>query len=160
VEGWRNNVLALERILRPRTGPSPRPGAEAAAPRLNISVIFTSVESTLGALSKAGVLAASLGARITLLVPQVVPHPLPLGSPPVLLDWSEKRFHEIADRSRVETTVRIYLCRDRSETLAAVLPEASLVVIGSPKRFWPTADERLARQLRKAGHEVIVAPME
>ena len=55
------------------------------------------------------------------MVPQVVPYPLPLESPPVLIDWNERRFRVIADESPVETTVRIYLCRDRLETLTAVL---------------------------------------
>ncbi len=160
VEGRQNIVLAFERTLSPQTGRPVRPEVEAAEPRLNISVIFTSVESTLNALKRAGALAASLGAQITLLVPQVVPYSLPLESPPVLLDWNEKRFHVIAQQSPVDTTVRIYLCRDRVETVASVLRAGSLVVIGSRKQWWPIADNRLARRLRKAGHEVIVAAME
>ncbi len=153
-------MLALERILLPQTGRPARPETEAAELRLNISVIFTSVESTLSALERAGAMATSLGARITLLVPQVVPHPVPLESPPVLLDWNEKRFHVIANQSPVQTTVRIYLCRDRVETLVSVLRPGSIVVVGSRTRWWPTREERLARKLRKAGHEVIVAAME
>ena len=153
-------VLAFERILQPGTGHPVRPEVEDRGPRLNISVIFTSVESTLKALKKAGALATRLGARITLLVPQIVPYPLPLESPPVLIDWNERRFRVIADESPVETTVRIYLCRDRLETLASVLNSGSIVVLGSRKKWWPTAEARLAGRLRKAGHEVIVAEME
>lgn len=153
-------VLAFERLLRPETGDPVRPNAEDREARLNISVIFTSLESTLSALKRAGALASSLGARITLLVPQVVPFPLPLESPPVLLDWNEKRFRVIANQSPVEMTVQIFLCRDRLETLASVLRAGSIVVVGAAKRWWPTADARLARKLRKAGHEVIVAEME
>ena len=160
MEGRQNIVLALERILCPRIGRPVLPEAEAAEPGLNISVIFTSVESTLSALRKASALAASLGARITLLVPQVVPYPAPLGSPPVLLDWNEGRFHAIASQCPVETTVRIYLCRDSVETLVWVLRTRSIVVVGSRKKWWPTWEDRLARRLRKEGHEVIVAAME
>jgi hypothetical protein len=93
-------------------------------------------------------------------VPQPVPYPLPLESPPVLLDWNERRFRVIASESPVETTVRIYLCRDRLETLASVLNSGSIVVLGARKKWWPTAEARLARSLRKAGHEVIVAELE
>jgi hypothetical protein len=128
--------------------------------RLNVAVIFTSVQSTLAALKKAGALANRLSGRITLVVPQVVPYPLPLTSPPVLLDWNEKRFRVIAGESSVETTVQIYLCRDRLETLTAVLSPRSLVVVGGPKRWWPTAEKRLARTLRRAGHEVILTETE
>ena len=153
-------VLAFERLLRPEAGDPVRPDAGDREARLNISVIFTSVESTLSALNRAGALASSLGARITLLVPQVVPFPLPLESPPVLLDWNEKRFRVIADESPVDTTVQIFLCRDRLEALTSVLRASSIVVVGAAKRWWPTAEARLARKLRKAGHEVIVAEME
>jgi hypothetical protein len=123
-------------------------------------VVFTSAQSTLTALKKAGTLASSMGARITLLVPQVVPYPLPLESPPVLLDWNEKRFRVIANESRVETTIRIYLCRDPLEALISVLGAGSVVVLGGRKRWWPTKETRLARKLRKSGHEVILTETE
>lgn len=152
--------LALERTLSPATGRPEQPPAGEAESRLNIAVVFTSVESTLVALKKAGALASRLSARITLLVPQVVPHPLPLTSPPVLLDFNERRFRIIAGQSPVETTVRLYLCRDRWETLARALRPGSVVVVGGRKRWWPTKEKRLALRLRRAGHEVILTETE
>jgi hypothetical protein len=151
---------AFERILQPGISHPVRPEAEGRELKLNISVIFTSVESTLQALKKAGALASSIGARITLLVPQIVPHPLPLESPPILIDWNERRFRVIATESPVETAVRIYLCRDRLEILEAVLTPASIVILGSRKKWWPTSEARLARKLRKSGHEVILTETE
>jgi len=74
----------------------------------------------------------------------------------VLLDFSERRFRVIAAESPVETTVRLYLCRDRMETLAAVLEPHSLIVLGGRRRWWPTQEKRLVRKLRRAGHEVIL----
>ena len=145
--------LAIEKIWVPATGHTLP--LEEADQQLNIAVVFTSVESTLAALKEAGDLATSLGARITLLVPQVVPFPLPLESPPVLLDFNERRFRVIASQSPVETTVRIYLCRDGLETLTTVLSPGSIVVVGGKKRWWPTREKKLARQLRRAGHEVV-----
>lgn len=153
-------MLAFERILQPATGRPAWPEAEVKEPRLNISVIFTSVEPTLGALKKAGALAASLGAWITLLVPQVVPYPLPLETPPILLDWNEKRFRVIASESPVETAVRIYLCRERFEALSSVLTSGSIIVLGARKKWWPTAESRLARKLRRAGYPVILSETE
>src|SRR3984957_6162689 len=140
-------ALALDRMIAPVTG---------APVRLDISVVFTSVNATLGALKEAGNLAKSLGARITLIVPQIVPYPLPLASPPVPVDFSERRLWVIANNCRVETRVSIYLCRDALETLQSVLQPHSLVVLGSRKRWWPTAEKRLAAKLRRAGHEVVV----
>jgi hypothetical protein len=146
-------------MLQPEIG-RPHPGIEEPGPRLSISVVFTSVELTLAALKRAGTLAASLGARINLLVPQIVPFPLPLESPPVLIEWSERRFQVLAGVSQVETAVRIYLCRDRLETLELVLVPRSIVILGARRNWWPSAEKRLARRLRRCGHEVILAETE
>jgi hypothetical protein len=129
----------------------------------------------MAALRTAGALANKLGGCITLLVPEVVPYHLPLEQPPVQHDWNERRFRVMAAQSPVETNVRFYFCRDRAATLANVLKTHSLVVIGGRKRRWqthwlpthwlpshwfPTTESRLARQLRRLGHEVILAETE
>ncbi|MBZ5635446.1 MAG: hypothetical protein LAO55_20170 [Acidobacteriia bacterium] len=152
--------LAIEKLLAPRTGHPTRSIGEEADQKLNIAVVFTSVESTLAALKEAGDLANSLGAKITLVVPQVVPYPLPLETPPVLLEFNEHRFRVIASESLVETGVQIYLCRDRLEMLLHMLSPNSLVVIGGRKKWWPTSEKLMARRLRQAGHKVILIETE
>jgi hypothetical protein len=147
--------LALNRSLNAEIARPDMRAPEGQEPILNISVIFTSVSRTISALKRAGALAESLGARVTLVVPQVVPYPLPLTSPPVLLEFQENRFREIAGKSPVHTRVQLYLCRDGFETLRRVLKPGSLVVVGGRRRFWPTQESSLVRKLRKAGHEVI-----
>jgi hypothetical protein len=148
--------IVLEKLLRPATVRPGTPASGGEESRLDVAVVFTSVECTLAALKHAGALAHRLGVRITLLVPQVVPYPLPLTSPPVLIDWNERRFRVIAEASPVETTVRLYFCRDRNETLLKLLGRRSLVVVGGPRKWWRfTSEEALARKLRRAGHEVV-----
>lgn len=149
-------AIVLEKHLTPVTGQPGLPKIGREDSRLDIAVVFTSVESTLAALRHAGALAYRLAGRITLLVPQIVPYPLPLTSPPVLIDWNERRFRVIAETSPVDTTVRLYLCRDRDEMLKDALGRRSLVVLGGPRRWWRfTAEEGLARKLRRYGHEVV-----
>ena len=121
---------------------------------------FTTVDSTTAALKEAGSLAESLGAQITLMVPQIVPYPLPLTSPPVLLEFQERRLNQVAGECPVEIRVQLYLCRDELEVLKTVLKPHSLVVIGGRRRFWPTREKALARKLRSAGHEVIFSETE
>ena len=147
-------LLVLDRQLTTVPGHPQRRG-EPQDSQLNIVVIFTSSSATIAALMRAGSLAKSLNADITLIVPQVVPFPLPLTSPPVLLDFQESRFREIAEGIPVEIGVHLYLCRDKLETLKEVLQPRSLVVVGGRKSVWPTREERLARKLRRAGHDVI-----
>lgn len=149
-------ALALERMIAPVTGVPARPFTEETGSKLDISVVFTTVDATLTALRQAGDLASSLGGRITLIVPQVVPYPLPLTSPPVLVDFNERRLRVLAGQCSVETRVSIYLCRDPWETLESVLKPHSLVVVGSRKRWWRTAEKKMAAKLRSAGHEVMV----
>ena len=124
-------------------------------PGLDIEVIFTSVEGTLVALTRAGKLAENLGARIVLVVPQIVPWPLPLESPPVLLEFQEARFREIASSSPVDIHVHLYLCREPLNILGQVLKPRSLTVVAGRKGFWPTKEQRLTRTLKGMGHEVI-----
>ena len=147
----------VEKVLPPAARLREKPAAGEANSKLNIAVIFTSIESTLSALRRAGALASRLHACITLIVPQVVPYPLPISSPPVPPDFTERRFRVMAGESPIKTTVQVYLCRDRVETLLAILKPHSLVVIGGRSTWWPTSEKRLARQLRRSGHEVVFA---
>jgi len=151
---------ALEEILTPAPA-KPELRAPSAEARLNIDVVFTSMEATAAALQQAAEMASRLAARITLVAPQVVPHPLPLERPPVLLEWNERRLRAIAEESPVETRVQIYLCRDPVRTLCAVLKPHSVVVVGGRKRWWcPAWEGKLSRVLRRAGHAVIFAEAE
>jgi hypothetical protein len=157
---WKEMSLALEKTLAPAPARPENPPAGETNSRLEVTVVFTSVEPTLRALKEAGALAERLDSRITLVVPQVVPYPLPLTSPPVLLDFNERRFSVLASQSPVETTVCIFLCRDRWEALQLALKPRSLVVIGGRKGWWLRPEKRLARQLRRAGHEVVLVETE
>jgi hypothetical protein len=93
-------LLAFDRRLTTATGVPERPGTDQEESRLNIVVFFMSVNATITALKRAGRLAESLGAQITLVVPQVVPYPLPLTSPPVLLDFQEPFSRDRQRKSR------------------------------------------------------------
>ena len=149
--------LTIEKPPRPANKVAIEPAAGAANSKLNVAVIFTTIEATLSALRKAGAMANRLHACITLIVPQVVPYPLPLNRPPVSQDFNERHFRVLAEDSPIETTVRVYLCRDREETLRQVLEPHSLVVIGAKRRWWASAENRLARHLHRAGHEIVFA---
>jgi hypothetical protein len=124
--------------------------------RLEVVVVYTSVDATIAAIKLAAGLANSLDGRITLLVIQRVPYPLPLEEPPVLLDFSKQRFRDLASLSSVETSVRVYLCREPLKVLTGVLRPHSVIVIGGQKSWWPTREAKLVGKLRRAGHEVIL----
>jgi hypothetical protein len=153
-------AIAMECRLPPATRFPSDPDFAETEHRFDVAVAFTSHEASIPALKRATALASGLSARIILVVPQVVPYPLPLEMPPIPLVFSMRQFDKIVAESPVEITVRLYLCRDRWLTLASVLKPHSLVVIGLPRRWWPTREQRVARDLRHDGHKVILADAE
>ena len=123
---------------------------------LQLHVIFTGLKETEASLGAAGQLARDLGGRLTLMVAEVVPYPLPVDCPPVPAEFTEKVLSQLAGKQEVETRVQVYLCRDRNQTIRQPLIPNSIVVIGSRKRWWPTREQWLASLLRRDGHQVIV----
>lgn len=153
-------AVVLETSPVPQLPRSPVTEYESKDALPEITVVFTSIRTTPPALRKAGVLARKLDVRITLVVTQIVPYPLPLAEPPVLLEFIQERVSTLASDTHVEATVRICLCRDRFDALTEVLKPESFVVIGGRRRWWLTADMRLARRLRRAGYEVVFVETE
>ena len=135
--------------------PEWREAAKGTDAMLHVIVVFTSIDATIAALKRAGILARGLGGHITLLAPQIVPYPLPLTDPPVPLDFNEGRLRAIAGESRVDTSIRLCVCRERFEMLRMVLQPHSLIVIGGRRKWWTTSEQHLARKLIQAGHDVI-----
>ena len=131
----------------------------ASGAHLNIAVVFTDSEGTAAALRTAGALARRLDGRVTVFAPVEVSWRLPVERPPVSPQWNRRRFQALAGESGVETTFRLYLCRDSWEILRRVLSPNSLVVVGGRKHWW-TREARLVRRLRALGHQAVLAEME
>jgi len=132
------------------------PGGQPDSP-LEVVVLHTTTKGTLQALRTAAALAQGLAARIRLLVPQTVPYPLPLASPSIPKDFTERRFRTVASEVAIETYIDIRLCRDRRVLLESALKPRSLVVLSGRRSWWPTSESRLARRLRHLGHQVVFA---
>jgi hypothetical protein len=142
-------------------------GISAPAPALamdnglEVVVVYTSVKQTLAALRTAGSLAHDLGARIRMVVPEIVPFPAPLDQPLVERSFAERKFGTIAGESAVETTVNICLCREWEDGVLQSVKPRSIVVLGAAKRWWRSRRERrLAQMLRDRGHQVILLESE
>jgi hypothetical protein len=119
-----------------------------------VTVVFTAAEGTPAALRVASGLAQNLGARIRLIVTEVVPFCFPLDKPPVSVDFLERRPLALVSESEIdesdmdepdieesdidaeEVNIEIYLCRDRREYLRLSLKPRSLVVIAGRGRWW------------------------
>lgn len=153
-----------ELVRRQYSYPPAQP--DLSDPKLDLKVIFTDLPKTAAALAAARTMAHGLGARITLMVAQVVPYPLPLAAPDVPVEFTERMLESIAcekddAKNGASTTIEIYLCRDRNETLRRAVPPDSLVIVGARKwRWWPSwlpsREGQLTRLLRRDGRRVLV----
>jgi hypothetical protein len=115
--------------------------------QLAIHVAFTSDRETVAALRQASTLAAGLNARLQVVAPQVVPYGVDLDQPPVTPEFTAGKMLRLAAEAGVEADVRVVLCRDRVEGLESVLGAHAVVIAG---------EKRLARQLVKRGHQVLL----
>jgi len=124
---------------------------------MEVIVLYTEKQATLGALRTAAQLAQGLEARIQLLAPLVVPYPLPLETPSCDLGFLGKRFRTLAGNElrAVDTFVEFVLCRDVWDGLQQFLGKSRVIVIGKRKGWWPKAEDRLARRLQTAGHHIV-----
>jgi hypothetical protein len=126
----------------------------------SVVVLFTSANRTLKALESARSLANTLCLPIVVLATPVVPYPLELEEPQVPFNFKIRNFAETANQYPEDISVVAYNCRDRMQSLKQVLPTDSPVLVGIRKRWWPTSDERLARDLERAGYSVTVVETE
>jgi hypothetical protein len=132
-------------------GPRPDPG-------LQVVVVYTTPEGTLGALKAADALAKDLNARVGLVVTEVVPFRLPLDQPRVSVEFLKERQDDLVSKAGIESQeirVQICLCRDRKHTLHKLLPPRSLVVIGGRRNWWSSREQRLETFLARLGHHVV-----
>ncbi len=140
-------------LIRRQHGYQPAP-SDLSDRKLDLKVIFTDLPKTAAALATARPMARGLSAHITLMVARVVPYPLPLSAPDVPVEFTERTLESLAIE---DTTIEIYLCRDRNETIRRALPPDSVVIVGARKwRWWPSVDQQLIRLLRQDGRRVLV----
>ena len=122
-----------------------------------VIVIFTHARPTLRALKAAARLAKTLGARIRLIVPRTIPYTGQLNGRFVSSTSIEFPLRTIVGNSRVETRLDLRFCRNRWEMLQRVLAPESVVVLDGGSRLRSMAETRLARDLRAAGHHVMIS---
>lgn len=121
---------------------------------LQVFVPYTCPDLTRAALAQAAVLTRNLTAHITLFVVQVVPFPLPLDKPDVSATFLERKLTAVAQEAATQADIQIVFARDPDLGWTQILMPNSLVVMATKKRWWPTAEVKLARALAQAGHSV------
>jgi hypothetical protein len=136
--------------------PTAPPQAWAPDRKLEVAVVYTSVEPTIAAMRRAESLLMGLNGHIRLIDVQTVPRQFPLDSPPVSIEFSKRRLLAIADKVNTETSAFVFLCRQPFQTLQSVLKPGSVVLLGRRRTLWRTWEKRLANKLRGAGYDTVL----
>jgi hypothetical protein len=140
-----------------RTEAGPDPGvSDGGTGRLELVIPYTNPESTRTALDAAARLAHGLDALVALVAVHVVPFPCPLSRPLVDVEHLRRELLALIGSLSMPVRVSLILARDRELALARILKPRSIVLIATRRRWWRTAEEKLARSLARAGHNVTI----
>jgi hypothetical protein len=126
-----------------------------------LHVIATTDEGTERALKAAGHFAREGGTRVVVLVPHVVSFTSRMGLSSADPAAIAAPYRALVSATGVDATVRVCLCREPQQVFGHLLmDQAEVVVGGTRRRWWPSREERLARELASQGHRVTFADVE
>ena len=123
---------------------------------LRLIVPYTTPELTRTALRHAAA-SRDLDIHVCLVDLQVIP--FPANEPTIDEEFSEHRLDELLKETGVPGTGVVFYTADWFRGLKRILQPESLVVLATKKTWWPTREKKLARLLRRAGHQVVLLHM-
>ena len=136
----------------------PLGGLEASNPAIRtdgVFVIYSTIDDTLAAVRVAGNFAKALSVPVTLIHFRSVPYALSVDEPNGMSPVETDAFVTRLRAERLDTRVRVYLCRDRRRAIPLAFRPHSLIVVAGQRSWWPTESERWRRTLEAAGHFVV-----
>jgi hypothetical protein len=117
-------------------------------------VPYTEWSVTEALLKRAAALTAGLNVRLTLVAVNAIPYPSTFPGPTAVHAHLVEQLKSLAGQCPMPVQAQVVLARSREEGLRYMLRPDSMVLVGTRKRFWRTAEERLAKMLVNDGHKV------
>ncbi|MBV9269320.1 MAG: hypothetical protein JO061_24330 [Acidobacteriaceae bacterium] len=133
-------------------------GAPAAVRPLEVIIPFTTVKMSQAALRYAEQLCSGVQASVRVVKVVVVPFPLDLEKPAVPPRFVAQQLSSL--RCNLPLTIDIRLGRERIPALTSAFAANTIALMVTPKRWWTTKEERLAKKLKRAGRDVLLTYME
>ena len=124
-----------------------------------VNVVYTTAQNTRVALEAATVFSGDLKIDIRVLFLQIVPYPLPIDEPTITTSAIVNRILlELRSDCQPGFMLQYCFCRDYDEALVRILKPHSVVVMGKPAGAFALRERRIARTLRRLGHQVLFVP--
>ena len=121
-----------------------------------VHVVATSFDATRAALEAAVPLARGAGAKLLVLVPQILPYAVELETPVASAEFAVRNYRKVVEDLGGNASIHLCLCR-RPADVSQLLPEHALVVVGGhPAKWLHNSEERLVRHMARLGHQVIL----
>jgi len=124
------------------------------AHEMEVVVPYTEWAVTEALLHRAAALTRGLNVRLLLIAVLAIPYPCTFPGPAAVHAHMVEQLEELAERCALPVQAQVVLARSREEGFRYALRPDSTVMVGSRKRFWRTAEERLAKMLAADGHKV------
>lgn len=121
-----------------------------------VSVLYTTVDDTLGAARVASELANAMRVPLRVVHFRTVPRQVPVDEPDGLSPIETSSFVARLHEEGITARMRVYLCRDEATTIPFAFRPNSIVVVGGRRSWWPTQAERWRHALEAAGHFVML----
>jgi hypothetical protein len=125
-----------------------------------IVVPFTEWAVTVAVIERAVTLTAKLDAHLMLLAVHTVPYPLPFGCPAAAHARLVEQLIDLAGRSPLPVNPQVVVARSFTEGFRHALKPESTILLGTRRRFWKTAEQRMAESLAADGHHVALVHIE
>ena len=121
---------------------------------LRIVVPYTSPELCKASLNAIASLSKGLRAVAVVVAVQEVPYPLPLDRPDVQPRILLRQLRALATGISCPVRIELVLARCKRDAFQRAIGPGSLVLIAAKKHWWRTTEEKLARDLLRAGCRV------
>lgn len=131
-------------------------GPDAPVEQMEVVVPYTEWRVTDALLRRVAALTVGLNVRLTLVAVHAIPFPADFECPAAVHRHLVDQLEDLASRCTLPVRAQVVLARSREEGFRHVLKPDSMVLLGTCKRFWRTAEERLAKILVADGHKVVL----
>ncbi len=127
-----------------------------AGAQIEFAIPYTQAPLAGAVLDRAVSLAAGLNARVSLVAVHAAPYPLDFGCPSSTYAFLVERLTELAARCHLPVHSEVIMARSHAEGFRIAFSRNTTVLIGSRRRPWRTAEEKLARALAREGRQVVL----